>query len=69
MDLNQEVSEKIKADERWKNLPYDYAYLSIAAGLTYPQAYAGFLNRLTPEETMFREEGFTEEQIRQWQTI
>ena len=57
MDLNQEVSEKIKADERWKNLPYEYAYLSIAAGLTYPQAYAGFLNRLPPEETMFREEG------------
>lgn len=57
MDLSQEVSEKIKADERWKNLPYEYAYLCIAACLTYPQAYAGFIDRLSPEEAMFREEG------------
>ena len=57
MDLSQEVSEKIKADERWKNLPYEYAYLCIAACLTYSQAYSGFLDRLSPEEAMFREEG------------
>lgn len=69
MDLETEVSEKIKADPRWKKIPYEYAYICIALCLTYPQAQYGINHRMQPEEVMFKEERFTEEQIRQWHTL
>ena len=55
MNLEEEVAEKIANDERWKGLPYDYAYISIALGLSYAQAYGGFINRQSPEQVYFAE--------------
>lgn len=69
MSLEEEVSVKIANDPRWKELPYEYAYLCISLGLTFQQSWAGFLNRQSPEQIYFREMEFTEEKIRQWNTI
>ena len=55
MNLEEEVAMKIGNDERWKTLPYDYTYLSIALGLSYAQAYGGFINRQSPEQVYFSE--------------
>lgn len=69
MSLREEILSKMESDERWKELPYDYAYLSICAGLTFAQAWSGFINRQSPEKTMIREMGFSEDEIRFYNTL
>ena len=41
MNLDEEVAYKFQQDKRWtdNSIPYDYAYISIALGLSYAQAY------------------------------
>ena len=69
MSLEEEVSRKMNDDPRWGELPYEYAYLSICAGLTFAQAWSGFINRESPEKAMFRDLDFSEEQIRYYNTL
>lgn len=69
MNLEEEVSQKISDDPRWKDLPYEYAFLSICAGLTFAQAWSGFINRQSPEKVMFDDLEFSEEQIRYYNTL
>lgn len=57
MNLDEEVAYKFQQDKRWtdNSIPYDYAYISIALGLSYAQALGGFHNRKTPYEVYFAE--------------
>ena len=55
MELAEEVRMKMNSDSHWKELPYEYAYISIALGLSYAQAYNGFTHRQTPEQVYFAE--------------
>lgn len=50
----------------WKKIPYEYAAICIALGLTATQSIDGFKRRMQPEEIMFEVEEFTDEQIAQW---
>lgn len=50
----------------WKKIPYEYAVVCIALGLTSSQAIDGFKRRMQPEEIMFEVEGFSEEKIAEW---
>lgn len=56
-------------DERWKLIPYDYAYNCIALLLTFDQAVDGLRNRLSPEQAMFKAEGWDDEKIRYWNDL
>lgn len=69
MNLGEEVSSKIERNPDWKKLPYEYAVICIALGLTFPQSWDGFRRRMTPEEIMFEVEEFTPEQIENWHKI
>ena len=57
MNLDEAVGYKFQQDKRWtdNSIPYDYAYISIALGLSYAQALGGFHSRKTPEEVYFAE--------------
>ena len=67
--LEEEVSSKIEADERWKLIPYDYAYKCIALLLTFDDAIYGIRKRLSPEQVMFERENFTPDKIKQWSEL
>lgn len=69
MNFTEEVSYKFKIEPRWKLIPEDYAVQCIALMLSFSDAIYGLQNRLTPTQLMFEVEGFTEEQIRQWNEI
>ena len=66
MNLGEEIELKMNAEPRWKELPYEYAVICIALGLTYAQAQDGFDRRMQPEEIMFEAEDFSDEQIEEW---
>ena len=66
MNLGEEVDHKMAIEPRWKDLPYEYAVICIALGLTYAQAQDGFDRHMQPEEIMFEVEDFSDEQIEEW---
>lgn len=66
MNLGEEIDHKMAIEPRWKDLPYEYAVICIALGLTYAQAQDGFDRHMQPEEIMFEVEDFSEEQIEEW---
>lgn len=66
MNLGEEVSLKMESNPDWKKLPYEYAIMCIALGLSPTQAYNGFMRRLQPEEIMFEVDEFTQEDIDRW---
>lgn len=66
MNLGEEIDHKMSIEPRWKDLPYEYAVICIALGLTYAQAQDGFDRHMQPEEIMFEVEDFSEEQIEEW---
>ena len=66
MNLGEEIDHKMAIEPRWKDLPYEYAVICIALGLTYAQAQDGFDRHMQPEEIMFEVEDFSDEQIEEW---
>lgn len=66
MNLGEEIDYKMSIEPRWKDLPYEYAVICIALGLTYAQAQDGFDRHMQPEEIMFEVEDFSDEQIEEW---
>lgn len=66
MNLGEEIDHKMAIEPRWRDLPYEYAVICIALGLTYAQAQDGFDRHMQPEEIMFEVEDFSEEQIEEW---
>ena len=66
MNLGEEIGHKMAIEPRWRDLPYEYAVICIALGLTYAQAQDGFDRRMQPEEIMFEVEDFSDEQIEEW---
>lgn len=53
----------------WKRIPYEYAVMCIALGLTAAQSLSGFKRRMQPEEILFEVEEFSEEQISVWNEL
>lgn len=66
MNLGTEVELKFQQNPNWKKLPYEYAIICIALGLSFQDSYNGFLRRMSPEEIMFEVDGFTDEDIDRW---
>ncbi len=66
MNLGEEIDHKMAIEPRWRDLPYEYAVICIALGLTYAQAQDGFDRHMQPEEIMFEVEDFSDEQIEEW---
>lgn len=56
-------------DPRWKEIPYDYAYICIALLMSFEDAIYGLRNRLSPERAMFERENWDDEKIRQWNDL
>lgn len=69
MNLGTEIEQKFAQNPNWRKLPYEYAVICIALGLSFQQSYDGFKRRMTPEEIMFEVDEFTPEQIEDWYKI
>ena len=69
LSLEEEVSLKMEQDERWRLIPYDYAYLCIAHLFTFEDALEGIRKHLTPDELFFQREGYTPDKIKEWSDL